>query len=116
MLKRKHLALAIAVIAMMGFYPQVSEAQGLTGKQFITWERAQQDSYIRISVTMTAVVATRGHSNIAQCIDEWYSEKTVDEQARHDTFIEAIKKNTIYHPQAVILALIQKQCGSFDED
>ena len=62
---------------------------------------------------MTGIVATQSRKDIARCIDDWYSGDQTVQNERHQLVIDTIQDNPSYNPQAVILAILQKQCGSF---
>lgn len=101
--------------AIMLSLPTACNAQsgGFTGAQFLSWKRDSQDSLIETSITMTAIIATQGHQDIASCIDDWYTGNEAIHRLRHEFILRTIRENPNYHPQGVILAIIQKQCGSF---
>lgn len=81
---------------------------------FLEQPEGQQDGYISVAVGMTLVVASRSHPNIAQCIDGWY---TTDQASRRNDFIRGVMRDHgEFHPMGVILAVIEKQCGSFKRD
>lgn len=94
---------------------QPSYAEKFTGEQFLKWKRESQDSLIQISITMTGIVATQGRKDISRCIDDWYTNDKAIQQQRHGYILDIIKENPSYHPQAVILAVLQKRCGSFEK-
>ncbi|MEO1243779.1 MAG: hypothetical protein AAFX54_17865 [Pseudomonadota bacterium] len=92
-----------------------ARAEGFTGEEFLKWERASQDSLIQISITMTGIVATQGRKDISRCIDDWYSDNENLQTQRHEEILQTIRENPEFHPQGVVLAVIQQQCGSFEE-
>jgi hypothetical protein len=93
-------------------YPQISLADGFTGKEFATWETASQDSYIQTSVTMAGVVLSQLQPEKSACIDDWY----LGDGQKNDrnTYIrETVSKFGEYHPSGTILAILIEACGSF---
>ena len=91
-----------------------AKAQEFTGEMFLQWERGNQDTFIQVSVTMVGIVASQGRNDIAECIDTWYGGPDVERRMRRHNFImKTIRENPEFHPQATILAILQKQCGSF---
>ena len=62
---------------------------------------------------MTGIVATQSRTDIARCIDDWYSGDEAVQNRRHQFVIDTVRDHPSYNPQAVILAILQKQCGSF---
>ncbi len=111
------LAAAAGALALMStaLYASGATAEAFTGEEFLKWERASQDSLIQISVTMTGIVATQGRKDISRCIDDWYSDSEGLRAQRHEEILQAIQENPEFHPQGVILAVIQQRCGSFKE-
>ena len=91
-------------------YPQNSEAETFTSAEFLKWSAESQRSYIQTSVGMASVIASQISDTKAGCIGTWYF---TDNQARLAEIRASMKKNGQFHPQAVILALIQKVCGQF---
>ena len=98
-----------------GAYPQIAFADRFTGADFLKWERASQNSLITYSITMTGIVATQGRQDIATCIDDWYPLDPDIKRRRQELIRKTIRENPSYHPQGVILAILQKQCGSFKD-
>ncbi len=109
MMTGKHLTIAIAAMAIALFHPQESLAQGFTGEQFLKWERKAQDYYFRTAIGMAGLIARQNIKQQGRCIDNWYfknSEKAGDE------ILQIIKKFREYHPRGVILAVLEKKCGT----
>jgi hypothetical protein len=100
------------LIVGLAAYPQIAMAEGFTGEQFLKWERASQDSLIQISITMTGIVSGRKDKVISQCIDRWYVSSVDIRRKRHDFILRTISENPTFHPQGVILAVLEEQCGS----
>lgn len=90
-------------------------ADSFTGEKFLTWPRDSQESLIQSSIMMTGIIAAQHRTDIAGCIDDWYTGDEAVQAQRHEFVIDTIRKNPSYHPQGVILALLQKECGSFAE-
>lgn len=102
------------MIAVYGF-ASTAHAEGFTGEKFLQWERASQDSLIETSITMTGIVASQARKDIARCIDDWYTGDIAIQQQRHGYILDMIKQYPSYHPQGVILVVLQNQCGSFKD-
>lgn len=101
---------------LAGCYPQeASAAEEFTGKQFLEWPRDSQNSLITYSITMTAIIGTQTKPEIAKCLDEWYPLDPAITKARQDLIIKTIGEYPDYHPQAIVLAVVQKQCGYFKD-
>ncbi len=99
----------IALICMC-FYPQMPEAQDqFTSASFLTWDRQNQDFYIRTSVGMAGLIAARNDGSQGDCVDEWYFG---DETAANNQILEVMRTYPDYHPRGVIVAVMEKRCGS----
>ncbi len=113
MMHIKAISTSIAFLILLSVYPQQAAAEDFTGKQFLEWPRDSQVSLITYSITMTAIVASQGRKDISHCLDDWYPLDPEISKSRQDFIIKIISENTEYHPQGVILAVLQKQCGAF---
>jgi hypothetical protein len=111
-IKRTAAVLAALVSGIVALSPLV-RAETFTSAAFLEWSRASQDSLIQASITMAGIVATQGRKDISRCIDNWYTEDDAIQRMRHDFILESARRYPSFHPQAVILAILQKQCGSF---
>ncbi len=67
------------------------------------------------SVGMMAIVATQleNHAQLAECIDQWYFASDAVTQARNGEIREVMQRYGDYHPQAMIMAVVEKACGEF---
>ena len=77
--------------------------------QFLDWKTQNQDAYIETSVGMASLIAAQSDKAQAKCIDDWYY---VDEARANDAVRDVIRANPQFHPRGVILAVVQKQCGT----
>lgn len=105
--------LAKLLFAASLFYPQLSSANGFTSADVLQWSHRSQEAMFQTSVTMIGIVATQtgNHGHIARCIDQWTANGT--EAARNDRIRDAMRRFPQHHPQAIILALVEKECGAF---
>lgn len=103
------------ILAALAFYPQVLSAGGFTSADVLNWDKEAQDSYFQTSVTMIAIVATQTgeHDAIAKCIDGWYGGGDASQPQRSARIRSVMEGLPNYHPQALILAVIEKECGDF---
>ena len=108
-------AAANAVLAAALGFPQLVSADGFTGADVLGWSQEAQDSFFQTSVTMIGIVATRrpDTAHIAECIDGWYGGGDASQPQRSARIREVMQGLPQYHPQAVILAVIEKECGEF---
>lgn len=94
-------------------YPQEARAEEFTSADFLKWSDASQNSYIHNSVGMSGVIAFQSRKDISRCIDRWYFADSVVQKQRNAQIKEVMRRNPSYHPQGVLLAVIQKECGEF---
>lgn len=107
--------LANIVVVLIAFYPHKTIADEFTSAHVLNWSYEQQDNYFRISVRMVAIVAAQMQQNghIAECIDDWHGGGAQSQTARSKQIREVMERLLEHHPQALILAVIQKECGKF---
>lgn len=103
------------IAALFVAYPQISLADGFTGADVLNWTEQQQNNYFQTSVTMIGIVATQveGREQIAECIDGWYWKGEAADPANNAFIRDAISRYPDLYPQAVILAVVEKNCGKF---
>lgn len=99
----------LAVSNLLSFPTQ---AKTFTSAEFLTWKQDSQDFFIEASVGMAASISSQitGKKQQASCIDKWY----YPEQEKKNYFIRDImRENSEYHPRAIIIGVLEKQCGEF---
>ncbi len=111
----KKAALANAAALFLASYPHQILAQATTASDVLEWSAESQDSFFQTSVMMIAIVATQTgeHGHIAECIDGWYGGGDASQPQRSERIREVFRTLPDYHPQAVILAVIEEACGDF---
>ncbi|NJM35019.1 MAG: hypothetical protein HC850_10285 [Rhodomicrobium sp.] len=92
------------------FSTHVNAVDSFKSSQFLSFSQEGQASYISTSVGMTGLIAARNDKKHADCIDQWYFS---DMNHGNQEIIAAMRKYPDYHPQAVIIAVLQKFCGTF---
>ena len=97
------LALGLAAAA-------AAQAEGFTGADVLKWDRDSQAFYFKTSVTMAGVIASQNNRDQAQCVDQWYGGQS---ERRDEAIRDAMRTYPTYHPQAVILWVLQEACTSF---
>ncbi len=114
MIARKSRLAKIALVVSLSF-PQPILAQGTISAEVLEWSAESQDSFFQTSVMMIAIVATQTgeHGHIAECIDGWYGGGPRSQSQRSARIREVMQTLPHVHPQAVILAVIQSECGDF---
>jgi len=116
MITRK-LFIAKAFVLALASFPQFSDAQTFTGETVLTWSEESQNSLFQTSIVMANIVATQtgSHDHMVECINEWYGTEALQAQ-RHDHIRSVIEDYPEHHPQAIILAVIERACGQFEGD
>ena len=111
----KKAVLANAAALVLASYPHQILADTFTAADVLEWSEESQDNYFQISVTMIGIVATQtgDHNHIAECIDSWYGGGDASQPQRSMRIREVMQALTDYHPQAVILAVVEDACGDF---
>lgn len=97
------------------FYMQAYAQEGFTGEDFLAWESSAQTGFVQTSVSMAGIIASQIKPDIARCIDGWYFANDEALDQRNTEIITLIDENARFHPSAVILAAIQRECGAFGE-
>ena len=103
--------IASICFAFAAFVPQISYAEIFKSSDFLTWKSDSQAFYIETSIGMASLLAAQNDKAHAKCLEDWYYE---DEEAGNRLVLETMRKFPEYHPRGVILAVIQKRCGSFN--
>lgn len=104
---------AVAVITVVFAQPYRSVAEGFKSQDVLAWSETNQSWYFEVSVTMAASIAAQNTKGQSKCVYDWYFQNGKRIAARENTVREAMTQYPGYHPQAVILSLLQKACGSF---
>lgn len=112
--RRNGLISAILVGGLIATYPQISRAEEFTGGKLLSWSEENQNFYFQTSVGMAALVSTQSDKKRSQCISEWYFDAQTGNKSGNDAIRSAISEFADYHPQGVIIAVLQKACGSLD--
>lgn len=110
---RARTSLTIVVIALIATYPQLSRAETFTSREFLTWKSESRVSYFRSSIGMAGVIASQINKTKSRCIDAFYAR---EDKAGYPTFLKAARAHSEYHPQAIILWVIQNECGKLNTD
>ncbi len=100
--------IAIAALCLLVSYPQELKAKKFTSAEFLTWPHESQSSYFRTSIGMAGMIAAQAGQGRATCMSDWYFG---DPEGRQEEMRRAMRQHKGFHPQAVILAVLQKACG-----
>ena len=109
---KRLLPLALLTVLLVFSSPIKAEDNSFSSKEFLTWEKGSQESYINISIGMTAFIASQidDHKQQAACISDWYYPT---KKEKNDFIRSIMRENSSFHPQAIILGVVEKQCGEF---
>ncbi len=78
--------------------------------EFLKWNEENRSFYIRTSIGMASLIAAKNNKAHADCLAKWY----FPNQSKKNVFIYGIMKQyPNHHPRGIIMAVLQKQCGSF---
>ena len=103
--------LSTILLIFLMFYPHVADAETFKSREFLTWSEPSQDLYIHTSVSMAGLLAAKNDEKHGDCIENWYFD---DETAANDFIRETMNRFPDYHPRGVIVAVLEKRCGTFD--
>ena len=114
MIKYQIIIANMILVAFLG-YSQNTIAKEFTSATVLEWPEASQNSLFQSSVTMIGFVAAQvdAHSHIARCVSDWYWKGEQADPAKNEAIRNAMRRFPEYHPQMVILAVVEKACGKF---
>ena len=109
-----HLAALILTITItQPIYAETQEPVNIfTGSEFLTWDQANQELYLRTSFGIAAFVVNQYSPDQGKCLNDWFAN---NEQAAYTRFIDTMKRFPEYHPRGTIIAVMEKQCGKFSK-
>ena len=81
-----------------------------TSAEFLKWKADTRDFYVRTTVGTASLIARQNDKRHAKCLEDWYF---VDETKSNAEIYNAMEFNSEVHPRAIILAILQKNCGTF---
>lgn len=109
MMKKLGAAASIFAIIAMSCIPSYAEEM-FKNSDFLKWSEENRSFYIRTSVGMAGLIASKNDVQHANCLEKWYFS---DEQTRLETIYGYMREFQDAHPRAIIMAVLKKQCGSF---
>jgi hypothetical protein len=102
-------SIATAVLAV-SFAGAAMAGDGFTIKEFLALSDGAQKNFITTTAGATGLVANMNRPAQSKCIDAWIAKYA---STGYQPVIETMKKLPDYHPMAVTVAVIQKECGPF---
>ncbi len=112
MFQHRWIARSILIAGLFVGYAQQSSAETFTGEKFLTWKPGSQTFYIGASINMASVIVTQTDNAKARCVNDWHGGHIAND---YREILDLIAKFRTYHPQGVILAALQKSCGSLSD-
>lgn len=76
----------------------------------MTYSAEAQKSYIDTAVVAATVVVSLNSASQAKCLGKWLAEQR---DGTYAPVFEAMRKYPDDHPMGLIIAVLQKECGSF---
>jgi len=110
MRKWKYVLFLILLVTVLPLRDQVAASDVFKSSQFLEWPEKTRSFYVRTSVGMAGFIAGQNDKEHAKCLEAWYFG---DEDRTTALIYETMRQHPDYHPRAVIVAVLQKQCGSF---
>lgn len=102
--------MALATLSTIVCGNAVVADEGFKSSKLLTYPTDSQKSYINTSVLMAGLIAAQNSDVQSKCIGDW-SGKHVG--GGYQPVIEAMKRFPDHHPTGVVIAVLQKACGSF---
>lgn len=81
-------------------------------QKFLGWSYKSQANFFQTSITMAGVVFTDIDKGISKCISDWYFEGEGQMDKRNRQILKTMAKYPDHHPSGVVMAFINKACGS----
>lgn len=92
---------------------QPALSEGFTGKEFLRWSGAAQDAFFQNSVLMASTISARLDAAHAACVSEWYFVDPSSREQRNAELLSTVEKHVDFHPSAVVLAVLERECGQY---
>ncbi len=102
--------IASVFVLFLGFCIPAYAQEEFKSSDFLEWTESSRNSYVRTAVGMAALIAVSNNSEQADCIGDWF----FSDRAKSESIIyKAMEHFGDYHPLGIIVAILEKQCGSF---
>ncbi|MEO1151108.1 MAG: hypothetical protein AAFW83_08990 [Pseudomonadota bacterium] len=79
--------------------------------QFLTWDRQNKEIYIRTTIGVAGYISLQNDEPHGRCIENWYNS---DHDKNNEYILGTMRRFPDYHPRGIIMAILEKQCGSFN--
>jgi hypothetical protein len=104
-LKRPLLALSVCLLVSTNVR---AEDNIFKNSEFLTWEKRNQEFYIRTSIGMATIVIAQYDKSKARCVSDAFN---ADENGMYTFVLDVMKRFPDYPPKGTVLAVIEKKCG-----
>lgn len=81
-----------------------------TSAEFLKASPTAQKNFIGNAAITAGLIAAQNKKGQAECLNQWYK---TNEKNSFKVVLDAMRKLPNYDPNAVILAVFQKECGDF---
>lgn len=110
MLSRNAIVIASTIVIVCNIATAPLAQETFKSAKFLTYSAEAQKSYINSSVIIASLIASQNSRTQADCLHDW-SGKHVG--GGYQPVIDAMRRYPDDHPSGLILAVLQKACGSF---
>lgn len=104
-------AIGMSIVSII--YPQQTSAEAFTGKTFLSWPEEEQRGYLDAQIVMASTIVSRTKPEMSQCMAELYYGSLGLTNEGFASLINRIQEYETFHPSSVLVAVIEKECGSF---
>lgn len=115
MIMTRRIVTASLFAFIVSISPQARAVDGTRIEEFLSWDRAAQDTFINVSVLTAGVIATQIRPDFAGCIGDWYSNTDVGKEKRRTEILDIMAGYPTHLPSGIIIAILQKECGKFGD-
>ena len=104
------------ILAFALMYPQdlLPQDKSFTSSDVLSWDTESQDWYFETNISMAGIIASQNPTDHAECINDWYFESAETRESAHAEIREVMKQYETHHPGTVVIAVLERVCGSFN--
>jgi len=98
-------------LVVAGLYPQEALSKGFENRHFLEMGDTQKKFWLDGAITALSHVAASRDKKAGECVYNWYfGDKIAD---RNGLIIASMKKYPDIRPTAVLMALTERECGTY---
>lgn len=109
---RLYLRLLFGMVALLASGSGALGAE-TTSADMLKWAPKEQAAYVDLAVQMVGFVVSQNDGVQARCINDWYFKDDNVRERGIQQIINVMRQYPNYLPGTVVIAVLQKQCGSF---